>query len=302
MSEKQVKRPKRNATKKRGMPFTLQVRDCKIMKYIWRWKLASTRSVHEAINRSASAYSTYKILDRLERNHMVEARINLGEGFSVWQLTEYGFHAIKEYLGDLKEDGYLSENHRHDRLVQAFHLGEWSTHQFPNVIFYTEQELRRREMENYPDWVPRLSDHRADGYVRMVGTPRAWTLAYEVELSAKNVQLYEGVLRSYRSCRMVDQVLWLVENDSVKDTILRAKFCIKDDSVNFHTFVDLSDFAKNGWDAMITNERSEKLSSLRQKYRGILGDITGEIIGNYEGRSSVLVHLEKQKVIGKSKT
>lgn len=302
MDHAQPNRPKKMLARKRGPAFLLKDRDCQIMKYIWRWKIASTSSVHEAINRTASPYATYKILDRLERNHMVESRFNLSERFHVWQLTEFGFYAIRELLGELKEDGYLSENHRHDRYVQAFHLGEWSTHQFPRVIFCTEQELRRREPENYPDWVPQLGDHRADGYTRILGEKQNWTIAFEVELSAKNVQRYEGILRSYLSARLVNQVMWLVEDDTVKETILRAKDCIKDESSNFHVFVDLSDFKKNGWDAVITNERSETLSTMRKKYRGIVGEIAGEILGNYQGQSRVCVHLENKKVIGKSKT
>ena len=301
----ELEKPKRKSggeKRRTGPQFSLTHRDRMIMLYIWRWKVASTRSVHEAVNRTVSPYTTYKVLDRLERNHMVECRLHLGERFNVWQLTEFGFHHIKDYLTNLKEDGYLSENHRHDRLVQAFQLGEWATHQFPKVIFYTEQEMRRREIENYPEWVPQTNEHRADGYTRIVGEKKPWTLAYEVELSAKNVQKYEGVLRFYRTSRLVDRVLWLVESDMVRDTILRAKTCIKDDTTNYHVFVDLADYEKNGWDAAVTNERSQTLFTLREKYRGICGDLSGEIIGQFRGQSTVPVHLAKQKVIGKSKT
>jgi hypothetical protein len=297
-----AKMPTRQLKRRRGTPFSLSRRDIEIMQYIWRWKIASTRSVHEANNRDASEYSTYKILDRLERNHMLECRYNMAERFHVWQLTEYGFESIRQYLGDLKEEGYLSENHRHDRLVQAFQLGEWATHQFKEATFFTEQEMRRLPVENYPEWVPQTADHRADGYTRLVGCSRTWTLAYEVELTAKNVQKYESVLRFYRASRAVDRVLWLVGSPEVRATILRAKSCIKDDSANFHVFVDLADYIKNGWDARVTNERSETLFTLREKYRGILGEIPGEILGNGRGHSTVTVHLKNQKVIGKSKS
>lgn len=266
------KRPFARLTRKRGQPFSLTNRDLDVMLYIWRWKIASTRSIHEAINKTISEYSTYKSLDRLEGNHLVECRYNMFERFHVWQLTEVGFFKIKEYLDPLKEDGYLSENHRHDRLVQAFQLGEWTTHQFPQVRFYTEQEMRRRDLEDYPDWVPRTNEHRPDGYTKIHGAAKAYTLAYEVELSAKNVQKYEGILRFYRSTRLVDRVLWLVGTPDIKDTILRAKSCIGDDSTNYQVFVDLDDYIKNGWDAAVTNERSQILFTMREKYRGILGE------------------------------
>ncbi len=284
-----------------GAPTYLSSRDLMIMRYIWRWKIASTASVHEAVNRTMSPYSTYKVLERLAKNSFVESRFEYAERFHVWQLTERGFNVIRNYLGELKEDGYLSENHRHDRLVQAFQLGEWATHQFPKVIFFTEQELRRGEVENYPDWVPHTVEHRADGYTRIVGDKKSWTIAYEVELSAKNVQKYEGLLRFYRNTRVVDRVLWLVESPKIRDTILRAKACTKDDSANYHLFVDLTDYQKNGWDAVVTNERSQNLYTLREKYQGICGELLTEMLGKYRGHSSVTVHLSNQKVIGKSR-
>lgn len=285
----------------RGPSAYLTQRDRIIMEYIWRWKIVSTASIHEAVNRNVSPYSTYKIMERLATNHFVECRFEFAERFYVWQLTERGFQAIKNYLGNLKEEGFLSENHRHDRLVQAFQLGEWATHQFPSVQFFTEQEMRRLEMCDYPEWVPQTSEHRSDGYTRILGEKRAWTFANEVELSAKNVQKYEATLRFYKSARAVDQVLWLVGSNMIRDTILRAKACIRDDSANYHVFVDLADFEKNGWDAAITNERSQTLYTIREKLQGICGETMGEILGILSGHSSVTVHLSNQKVIGKTR-
>jgi hypothetical protein len=298
-------KPKRSTCapkKPRGPMHYITPRDKLMMQYIWRWKIASTTSIHEAVNRTASPYSTYKTLEKLEKNKFVESRFEFAERFYVWQLTEWGFRTIKNYLGELKEDGFLSENHRHDRFVQAFHLGEWATHQFPNVILYTEQEMRRRETADYPDWVPQTSEHRADGYTRIVGHKKPVTIAYEVELSAKNVQKYEAVLRFYRTARLVDRVIWMVESPAIMDTILRAKTCIKDDSTNYHLFVDLGDYLKNGWDATATNERSQRLFTLRENYQDICGDLYRDLMGNLKGHSKATVHLANQKVIGKSRT
>lgn len=289
------------APRRRGPSFFLTDRAIQMMQYIWKWKIASTASIHEVINKTASPYSTYKTLDRLERNGFIEARVEFAERFYVWQLTERGFHSIKNYLGELKEDGYLSENHRHDRLVQAFHLGEWATHQFPIVNLFTEQEMRRREVADYPDWVPQTSEHRPDGYTRIDGQ-NPTTVAFEVELSAKNVQKYEPILRFYRTARLVNRVLWLVDSPSIKDTILRAKACTKDDSHNFHLFVDLDDYVKNGWDATVVNERSEKLFNMREFYKGICGDTYRDILGKQWGQPRVNVHLVSQKVLGKTRS
>ncbi len=298
MESSLIRRPKPPKSKPGIAPY-LTSRDSKILEYIWKWKIASTASVHEAINRPQSTYSTYKVLERLKTNGFIQDHFHSRERFYVWSLTEYGFSKTAEYLGELDEEGYLSENHRHDRLVQAFQLGEWSTHQNPKVIFYTEQDLRRRRVDHYPTWVPQTKEHRPDGYTRIVGAKREWTFAYEVELSAKSTQRYESVLRFFKLASGVDRVFWLVGDPFIKDQILRAKACIKDDTNNYHVFVDINDYQKNGWDAKVTNERSENLFTLREKYQEVCGDFMGEIIGTHRGSSRVNVHLDGKKVLGK---
>jgi hypothetical protein len=295
-------RATRAPNRSRGRPFFIAPRDKLILKYIWLWKIASSASIHEAVGRPKSVYSTYKVLAKLEAHELIECRFDLWEQFHVWQLTEKGFYEVKNYVGELKEDGYLSENHRHDRLVQAFQLGEWSTHQLQNLTFFTEQNLRRMDVVHYPQWLPPSNGHRPDGYTKIDGEKRPWVLAYEVELSAKHVQKYEGILEFYRHTKTVDQVLWLIGEKFIRDQILQAKSCIKETSSNYHLFVDLNDFLKNGWDAAIANERSENLGTLRDKYRGICGDFYGEILGRSRGNSRVTVHLNPRKVIGKTKT
>jgi hypothetical protein len=288
--------------KKNGPPNCLMARDKRILQYIWSWKIASTMSVHEAIGRPNTPYSTYKALEKLERFGMVDCRFHMSERFHVWQLTKVGFEELRYKLGDLAEEGFMSENHHHDRLVQAFQLGEWATHLFPTVLFFTEQKMRRLELENYPSWVPQTKEHKPDGYTRIVGHKRPWTLAYEVELSVKSIQRNESVLRFYKQARNIDRVLWLVGSSHIRDEILRAKASIKDESDNYHVFVDLEEFLKFGWDSQVTNQRSENLFTLREKYQGICGDIYGDILGTLQGQSTVTVHLNNSKVIGKTRS
>ena len=303
MMEYQVsRRISRPPKRVRGQAPYLASTDVKVLEYIWKWKVASTASIHEAVNRPHSPYSTYKRLEKLEKNGYLVCHFHDVERFNVWSLSERGFLSIQSYLGELSEEGYLSENHRHDRLVQAFQLGEWATHQYPKVVFFTEQEMRRKDVDQYPDWVPQTKEHRADGYTRFVGDKRLRTLAYEVELSAKNVQKYEGILRFYKGAKGVDRVLWLVATPFIRDQILRAKACVRDESQNYHVFVDHDDYVKNGWDAVVTNERSETLFTLREKYQGIAGDFIREMLGNFRGQSKVTVHLDSKKVIGKSRS
>jgi len=94
-------------------------------------------------------------------------------------------------------------------------------------------------------------------------------------------------------------VYWLVKNQETRDVILRARACINEESTNYHLFVDLEDYLKNGWDAVVTNERSEKVKTLRENMQGLLGDIPGDLLGTNQGPSRVLVHLNPIKTLGK---
>lgn len=284
-----------------GRSEYLTPRDSQILKYLWRWKLASTASVHESINKLSTQYSTYKILDKLERSGFITSQFDWEEQFYVWFLTSKGFSVIKKKLEDLCEDGFLSENHNHDRLVQAFHLGEWPTYQNPKVIFWTEQEMRRFDVEDYPEWVPKSKEHRPDGYTRVIGIKKPWTFAFEVEISTKRLSKYETTLQFYKHARLIDRVYWLVSDDYTKEQILKAKKCINDESFNYHVFVDLEDFRKNGWDAWITNERSERVHTIRENMQEVCGDFYRELMGKSKGYSTVHVHLNKLKVLGKSR-
>ena len=289
-------------SRKVGRPEYLTHRDSKILNYIWRWKLASTTSIHEAINKISSKYSTYKILDKLERSGFVGSYFDYEERFYVWQLTSKGFSVVRKKFDELAEEGYLSENPYHDRLVQAFHLGEWSTYHSPNAIFWTEQEMRRFDVADYPEWVPKSKEHRPDGYTRVVGAKKAYTLAFEVELSTKRISKYETTMQFFKHARQIDRVYWLVDQTYTREQILKAKACVNDESFNYHVFIDLEDFKKNGWDAVITNERSERVHTIRENMQEICGDFCGDLMATHRGCSTIHVHLNNLKVIGKTKT
>ncbi len=283
----------------KGRPVGLNPRDIEILQYIWKWKLSSTESIHEAINKIHSPYTTYKILEKLERSDYISSQFDVVDRFNVWQLTSKGFLVLRARMKPLIEEGYLSENHYHDRLVQAFHLGEWCSYNLPQIEFWSEQEMRRHDQADYPEWVPGSKDHRPDGYTRIRSEIKNLVLAFEVELSCKRPALYEKTLDYYKHARNIYRVYWLAKNQETKDVILRARACINEESTNYHLFVDLDDYIKNGWDAIVTNERSERVKSLRENMQGHLGDIPGDLLGTNKGRRGVLAHLNPIKTLGK---
>ncbi len=287
---------------KKGCNTVVTERDLKILHFLWKWKLASTALIHEAIGRPLTPYSSYKALERLTRHHFIESRHTFGKNFSSWILTDKGFETIRPELGQLCEEGYGSENHWHDKNVVAFQLGEWATHSLPVVTHFTEQEMRRRTVDYYPSWVPNSKIHRPDGYTRIEGEGKESVLAFEVELWPKSLSIYETTLRFYELMKKISRVYWLVGDPFVKDIILRAKNCIQDTSLNYHVFVDLYDYINLGWDAPVKNERSERVGTMRENMQEICGDSYGKYLGNKWGQSRVSVHYDSRKVLGKKRT
>jgi hypothetical protein len=293
---------KHNHFGKFGKKFHCTPRDYAILTFLWRWKVASTATVHEAIGRPQSPYATYKALERLELRKLIECKETQDDGVSSWTLTDRGFNAIRSSLGDLCEEGYGTENALHDRNVVAFHLGEWATHQAPIITHFTEQEIRRRPTENYPQWVPNTKAHRPDGYSRIKTENREYLLAFEVELWSKALSHYENTLKFYELMKKVWRVFWLVGDSYAKDQILRARDCIRETSLNYHVFVDLNDYMDNGWDAAVVNERSENLGSIRGTMQEICGGQFRDYLGRMKGQSTVSVHYDPRKVLGKKRT
>lgn len=284
-----------------GRGFFMSDRDNKILHFLWRWKLASTATIHEAVCRPQTPYSTYKALERLARNKLIQTQRTYEQNFSSWVLTDKGFESIRASLGGLSEEGFKSENHWHDRNVLALQLGEWVTYPFPIVSFFTEQEMRRRSIDYYPSWVPKSKEHRPDGYTRIQTTDGDVVLAMEAELWPKSVNIYEATLRFYQLTRGVHRIYWLIANADIKAQILRARDCIEEQTDSLHVFVDLDDYKKNGWDAQVLNERSQNLGTFRKTMQEICGDHYGKQLGTNWGKSSVTAHYDTRKVLGKKR-
>lgn len=100
LKNKSLKRPL-------GRPEFLTERDSRILRYLWRWKIASTASVHEMINRPNAEYSTYKILFKLEGSGFITTLFDYAGRFSVWSLTKQGYSVLKNSLPELASDFFV---------------------------------------------------------------------------------------------------------------------------------------------------------------------------------------------------
>ena len=102
--------------------------------------------------------------------------------------------------------------------------------------------------------------------------------------------------------RGLDWVYWLVGSPYVKEQIIAAKTSVRDTPDNYQLFVDAKEYQLKGWDAQVTNWRSENLFTIRENMRGMVGEQYGEIVGKMWGQSTVPVHYDRYKVLGKSCT
>lgn len=299
-NEKMLSRTRHLGKKGCGRLFT--DRDSKILHFLWKWKVASTATVHEAVGRPLTPYSTYKTLERLARQKYITTGEAVEQNFKSWTLTDRGFSAIRPSLGELCEEGFGSEHLWHDRNVLALQLGEWVTHQLPIVTHFTEQEMRRRAVENYPNWLPASKTHRPDGYTRIESEKKDWLLAFEAEIWPKALGTYEATLRFYQMMKQIDRVYWLIGDRRVKDLILRARTCVGENSQNFHLFIDMEEYISAGWNATVTNECSVSVGTFRENMQAICGEHYGKHVGQKWGQSSVTVHYDTRKVLGKKRT
>lgn len=162
----------------------------------------------------------------------------------------------------------------HDRYVLAFHVNEIGLYGLDSVDLFSENELRTISDEVMPEWLPTLDTHRADGYTLITDDKgNKITLAIEVELSQKSSNRLAPTLKFYQLCTKVNHVLWLVGNEKIKTAILSARADVGEDSFRLHLFIGLDDFKKAGMDAVIYDERSGKVGSLREFY-SLIGSLS----------------------------
>lgn len=156
-----------------------------ILYFIWRWKLVtvSMLGVH-FYNDEKSRFAYRRAIALIKMNLILFIYESKSKRFSL-TLTKKGFDILEGDLTHLKDKGFRSEHINHDLIVSAIHYGIYRLNPDLFSDVYTEQELRRNEMELYPSPIPQSSLHRADGYLLLNKENAQTVFALEVELSPK---------------------------------------------------------------------------------------------------------------------
>lgn len=226
--------------------------DHDILFFLWRWKLVSASALAAKFFPGIADVSANKRLWKLERVGLVHAyRLHDREAKVLYGLTTKGFKALNERLPELVEEGFRSEHQFHDYYVTALHLGEWLIAVPPLCDIFSEQELRRLHPDNYPEWVPKTTIHRPDGYWRVSLPEGVGTIALEVEMKLKSSHAYGVTAKFYRDQPKIFRVLWLVQSSSnaafIRDRLEKGA----PENIGIHQFVLKEEFLTQGWNASL---------------------------------------------------
>ncbi|MBY0470132.1 hypothetical protein K2X30_03115 [bacterium] len=243
-----------NSYLKKNDAVLTKARDLPCLRFLWRWKVATTEALCRKFYAEAALHTGYKRLLRLEDSGFIQSRVDPTGSIHVWMLTQKGFQTVRTFLPPLKEEGFKSENLIHGWLVSAIHLGDLLIEKREGIGQISEQELRRVEPDFFPGWVPKSTLHRPDGYTRVdlskegQGTPK--TIALEVELSLKSTAQYQQVAEFY-SKKEIHQVIWITPKESMGHRIERILALGTHGEHFSHSFVDLHDVIQSGTEASI---------------------------------------------------
>lgn len=239
--------------------FKINDEDMKCLWMLWRWKLLSTSAIHQLAYAERSVYGCYiRLLDLQDKDFVISTG-SWDQKTIVWHLGDDGYKALSTQFKVPVENGFRSENKDHDFWVSAIHLGEWMAGVPDDCANFTEQELRKIDLQNYPKWVPHTKEHRPDGWWKIgLGKHNQESLiALEVELSKKTPQAYSNVGAFYSNVISVSQVIWVVKSESSKTYILDHLKKGSSTQASEHSFILLDHYVQSRWQAQIINGKHQ---------------------------------------------
>lgn len=247
---------------KQGMSKQVK-RDLEVLSFLWKYKVATTAMIHTNIFFDISVRTAYNILLRLRRKKIIATRTDEFGKQPVWTLESKGFKVVKDYLPELRTEGFRSDNKNHDLICTSIHLGEYIRVPAEDVNLITEQMLRSYHQEFLPEYIPNVEEHRPDGYWYFKNGNTIKLMSLEVELSQKSFKRYEAYASFYDEFSSRDRCLWVVKTKSHAKKILRAMYKEKPEYM-VHNFVLLKDMFDNGWSSTVFAgpEKSKLVSSL----------------------------------------
>lgn len=238
--------------------------DVAIIDFLWKWKLATTSMLGLRFGDGTQSIAIYRRLIRLSRANLITVTSDQPGRCFAWVLTGNGFIVARRNL-ELAEVGYKSEKQRHDLLVTAFHLGQSILPHDAEIEVFTEQQMRRLAVDDYPEWMPQTTRHRPDGYWLVNrGEKMPRVVALEVELSRKQYSDYLDTRKFYMAWKRIYRVIWLVPKATDAKRLAKKLAEEPEATDSYHDFVTLWDFLERGWHATIIcgHEKGQRVVDL----------------------------------------
>ena len=277
---------------KKNNHFIISEEDMNCFKMLWRWKLLSSQALCVTAYGTRSIYRAYCRLLNLEKNGFIKSIGSWDQKTIAWQLNENGYDVVSSRFDATLQGGYRSENKDHDFWVSAIHLGDWIKSIPKGCDLYSEQELRKTNPVDYPEWVPQTKLHRPDGWwkIRHSNNTKDSLIALEVELSKKTKHMYNEVGDFYSNTIRPYQVIWVVKSKSDLNYILNH---LKEGSLSKaeeQSFILLDHYIQHQWQSEICigKNSGKKLSDILA---------TSPELASNLGSGKVLLNVRKKPII-----
>lgn len=233
--------------------FQITSDDYKLLQFLWKWKLSTTAIINKAIYKDRSANRCYRRLRSLEENKYIESIFSRDRMVCLWQLTDKGYQELNFDGIEISQRGYKAEHPEHDFWSSLIHCGVWIDQVPKNSDLFSEQQLRRFEIESYLKWVPHTKQHRPDGWWKtdLAKSNKESLFALEVEMTRKPSSSYYEVGDFYSNVIDIHQAIWIVRSESDANFILKNMIAGSSTNASEQSFLLFSQFIKDQWSAPI---------------------------------------------------
>lgn len=233
--------------------FQITSDDYGLLQFLWKWKLSTTAIINKAVYKDRSANRCYRRLRSLEENKYIESIFSRDRMVCLWQLTDKGYQELNFDGIEISQRGYKAEHPEHDFWSSLIQFGVWIDQVPKNSDLFSEQQLRRFEIESYPKWIPHTKQHRPDGWWKtdLAKGNKESLIALEVEMTRKPSSSYYEVGNFYSNVIDIHQAIWIVRSESDANFILKNMIAGSSTQAKEQSFLLFSQFIKDQWSAPI---------------------------------------------------
>ncbi len=241
--------------------------ELKLLKFLWRWKVAPYTVIHRLFFSDLSTWRSYKKLRiLLAEGYLKEELPSIVVPTPLFSLTQKGYEVFRREHENLEQKRFKPQSVPHDYLASSFQLGEFVLESPVGVEFFTETELSSLDVSQFPAWVPPAKDHIPDGLTLIKGRDKSRIFAIEVEITLKPIARYDKMNLYFHLNKEVDQVLWLCGSGAVARTIFSKFSSSRMPYLDPHSFILIDDFRQSGWSSKVIlgSQKGKTVSEIYQ--------------------------------------